>query len=128
MSGNRNSGAAVVPPHAQLVQMGTAYWVSRMVYAAAKFALADRVADGPKSAAELAQLTRGHEPSLHRLLRALASLGILSEDDGGRLVRGPLGGAVKTGAPGSARATVVAPARGGRWRARARLLWWLVPA
>src|SRR5438552_5190620 len=116
MSGNRNSGAAVVPPHAQLVQMGTAYWVSRMVYAAAKFALADRVADGPKSAAELAQLTRAHEPSLHRLLRALASLGILSEDDGGRFVLGPLGEALKTGAPGSARATILALAGDWWWR------------
>ena len=44
----------VAPPHAQLIQMATAYWVSRAVYAAAKLDLADHLAGGPKSAADLA--------------------------------------------------------------------------
>ena len=30
-----------MPPHAQLIQMGTASWVSAVVYAAAKLGLAD---------------------------------------------------------------------------------------
>jgi DNA-binding IclR family transcriptional regulator len=41
--------------------------------------LADQLTDGPKSAAELAGPVRAHAPSLHRLMRTLASLGILAE-------------------------------------------------
>ena len=67
-----------VPPHAQLIQMGAASWVSAVVYAAAKLAVADHLAAGPKSAAELAAATGTHAPSLHRLMRTLTGLGILT--------------------------------------------------
>ena len=78
MAENDRAGAAALPPHARLIQMGTGYWISRLVYAAVKLGLADRLADGPKSAAELAGATGTHAPSLHRLMRTLASLGILT--------------------------------------------------
>jgi hypothetical protein len=92
-----------MPPHAQLIQMGTGSWVSAIVYAAAKLGLADHLAAGPKSAAELAGATATHAPSLHRLMRTLASLGILTERDAQRFALTPLGEALETGAPGSAR-------------------------
>lgn len=41
-----NQGEA--PPHAQLIQMSSAYWISKVVYAAAKLGLADQLAAGPK--------------------------------------------------------------------------------
>ena len=47
-------------PHAQLIQMGTGFWVSRIVYMAAKLGLADLLADGPKSAGELAAYACKH--------------------------------------------------------------------
>ncbi len=97
----------VPPPHAQLIEMSTAYWVSKVVYAAAKLGLADHLAEAPQSAAELAGATRTHAPSLHRLMRTLANLGILTEDDAQRFALTPLGAALKTGAPGSARSSVL---------------------
>lgn len=97
-----------LPPHAQLIQMGTASWVSALVYAAAKLSLADHLAEGPRSAAELAGATGTHAPSLHRFMRTLASLGILTERDNQRFALTPLGEALKTGAPGSARSTLLA--------------------
>ena len=87
------------PLHAQLIHMGTSYWISAIVYAAAKLGLADQLAAGPKSAAELAGPARVHAPSLHRLMRTLASLGILTEGDEQRFALTPLGEALKTGAP-----------------------------
>ena len=72
------------PPHTQLIQMGTSYWISKVVCAAAKLGLADQLAAGPRTAAELADPTRTHAPSLHRLMRTLASLGVLTEGDGHR--------------------------------------------
>jgi hypothetical protein len=102
------------PAHAQLIQMGMGFCVSRILYAAAKLSLADRLAEGPKTAGELANETRTHAPSLYRLLRTLASLGVVREDVNQRFALKPLGEALKTGAPGSARATILALA-GDMW-------------
>src|SRR5829696_2537541 len=95
------------PPHAQLVQMGMAHWVSHIVYVAARLALADHLAKAPMTAEQLAGPTATHAPSLYRLMRTLAGLGILSEDAEHRFSLTPLGEALKTGAPGSARATIL---------------------
>ncbi|HVE40275.1 MAG TPA: methyltransferase [Planctomycetota bacterium] len=96
-----------LPPHAQLVQMGTAHWVSHLVYAAADLGLADLLAQGPKTADELAGSTKTHAPTLYRFLRTLASLGLFSEDSGHRFALTPLGEALKTGAPGAARSSIL---------------------
>ena len=88
--------------------MAAASWVSATVYAAAKLSLADHLASGARSAVELAGPTATHAPSLHRLMRTLAGLGILTERDGQRFALTSLGEALRTGAPGSARATLLA--------------------
>ena len=99
---------STLPPHVQLIQMAGASWISATVYAAAKIGIADHLAGGPKSAAELAGVTQTHAPSLHRLMRTLAGLGILTERESQRFALTPLGEALTTGAPGSARATLIA--------------------
>jgi len=107
VSADQDVVTQALPPHAQLIQMGTGSWVSGVVYAAAKSGLADQLAAGPKSASELASVLRMHAPSLHRLMRTLASLGILAEREGQRFALTRLGEALKSGAPGSARATLI---------------------
>jgi hypothetical protein len=96
-----------LPPHVKLIEMGTAFWVSKVVYAAAKLSLADRL-DTPKSAAELAPLVGAHAPSLHRFMRTLAGLGLLAEGEAQRFSLTALGAALKAGAPGSARPSILA--------------------
>ncbi len=108
MSDHQEAGSRALPPHAQLIQMGTASWVSAVVYAAAKLGLADQLATEPKNATELAGPMQLHASSLHRLMRTLAGLGILTERDAQRFALTSLGEALKTGAPGSARATLIA--------------------
>jgi hypothetical protein len=88
--------------------MAAASWVAATVYAAAKLGLADHLAGGPKSAVEVAGTAGVHAPSLHRLMRTLAGLGILTERDRQQFALTPLGEALKTGAPGSARSTLMA--------------------
>jgi hypothetical protein len=100
-----NGGAP--PPHAQVIQMGIGFITSRVLYIAAKLGLADLLADGAKSAAELAGTTGMHERSLHRLMRTLSSVGVLTEGAGGRFGLTEMGGTLKTGAPGAARATLL---------------------
>lgn len=108
MTDHQEAASRALPPHAQLIQMGIASWVSAVVYAAAKLGLADQLATEPKNAAELAGPMRMHAPSLHRLMRTLASLGILTERDAQRFALTPVGEALRTGAPGSARSTLIA--------------------
>ena len=107
VSDNHQVASQALPPHVQLIQMGSAFWVSRIVYAAAKLGLADQLADGPKTAAKLAGPMQVHAPSLHRLMRTLASLGLLTERSELSFALTPLGEALKTGAPGSARASLL---------------------
>ena len=107
MRDDKPPGLQALPPHLQLIQMGRAFIVSRTVYVAAKLGLADQLAAGPKSAAELAGPMQVHARSLHRLMRTLASLGILTERTEQRFALTDLGEAMKTGAPGSARSTLI---------------------
>jgi hypothetical protein len=87
--------------------MGYQEVASRTVYVAAKLGLADQLASAPKSAAELAGPMQVHAQSLHRLMRALAGLGILIEQSEQRFALTSLGEALKTGAPGSARSSLI---------------------
>jgi hypothetical protein len=97
--------------------MGFAYWISRAVYAAAKLGLADKLAGGPRSAAELAKETGTHAPALHRLMRLLAGLGILkTEPDGQRFALTPMGETLKSRAQGYARETLLALAGDFGWK------------
>jgi hypothetical protein len=69
-----------LPPQAILMQMIFGYAPARAISIVAELRIADLLADGPKTAEELALTTTSHPRSLYRLLRACASLGIFSED------------------------------------------------
>jgi SAM-dependent methyltransferase len=94
-------------PQTQLLQMAMAISASRYLNVAAQLCLADHLADGPKSAEQLAGLTGTHAPSLYRFLRALTSLGLLKEDEVSGFSLTPLGEPLKTGVPGSVRAPIL---------------------
>jgi O-methyltransferase domain/Dimerisation domain len=79
------------------------YRASRAIHVAATLGIADLLQDGLKSVDELAEATGTHAPTLRRLLRALASMGIFTEVDG-RYGLTPLAEHLRTDAPGSVRA------------------------
>ena len=54
---------------------------AQVIFVAAKLGLADLLKDGPKSVDELAAATQTHVPTLYRVMRALASLGIFAETE-----------------------------------------------
>jgi SAM-dependent methyltransferase len=107
MSESIQAAAPCLPPHVQLIQMGTGGTVANVVHMAAKLGLADKLADGPKSAVELAGPSALHAPSLHRLMRTMASLGLLTEGEQLRFSLTKLGEALRSDAPGSARSTLL---------------------
>jgi hypothetical protein len=94
------------PPHATLIQMAGAHVLSRALYAVAELGVADHLADGPRSADALARATGAHAPSLYRLLRTLASVGVFTEDADHQFALTPLGAALRSDAPGAGRSTV----------------------
>ena len=104
MDANQDLG---LPPHVPLVRMAFAHWTSHIAFAAARLGIADHLADGPLDAATLAKKTATHAPSLGRFLRTLASMGVLTEDESHRFALTPIGRALRTGAPGAARATIL---------------------
>ena len=95
-------------PAAQIIAMASAYWGARLIHAAAQLKLADALAAGGRDAVDLATATGTHAPSLHRLMRTLASMGVLSEDSEQRFSLTPLGEALRSDAAGAALPTVLA--------------------
>lgn len=87
-------------------QMATGHWVAKAIYVAAKLGVADLVADGPKTVEELASAVGAHAPTLRRLMRALAGLGVFTEDAGGRYGASVFTQFLRTG-PGSMRGMVL---------------------
>ena len=100
---SQTTGEASGAPQANLMQLITGFMPARIVHLAAQLGLADQLADGPKDAMLLASNTATHPPSLYRLLRALASMGVVDEREPGRFALTPLGTQLRTGAPGSLR-------------------------
>jgi O-methyltransferase domain/Dimerisation domain len=89
------------PSPAAILRMLAGRWVSGAVAAAARLGVADRLAGGARTSDDLAPELRAHAPSLYRLLRALASLGLLAEDERRRFALTPLGQYLRRDVPGS---------------------------
>src|SRR5262245_58622532 len=76
---------------------------SRLIGVAAELGIADLLEDGPRSCEELATASGTHAPSLYRLLRALASVGVFVEVGERRFALTPLADRLRSRAPGSLR-------------------------
>jgi hypothetical protein len=107
---------------ATLIGLINGFMASQAVHVAAKLGVADLLADGAKTAEALARQTETHEPSLHRLLRALASLGLLEEVEPARFVLTALGAQLRTAAPGSLRNRALLFGGDRSWRSWGELL------
>ena len=94
-------------PQAQLNQLISGYMRTQAVYVAAKLGIADLLSTGSRTADELAQATHTHAPSLFRLLRALASLGVFAEDESSRFGLTPIAECLRSDVPGSQRALAI---------------------
>jgi hypothetical protein len=94
-------------PALQLIQFAMGGIVSNIIYVAAKLGVADQLASGPRAPAEVASSIGAHPQSLYRLMRTLASLGILTESAGQKFGLTPVGQALVSSAPGAARSTVL---------------------
>ncbi len=107
MSHDGSTGAGTTPSPVTLLQMMTGYWVSQAIYVAAKLGLADQLAAGPRGVTDLASAAHADAPSLQRVLRALASVGIFTEASPGTFDLTPLADLLRGDVPGSMRALAI---------------------
>ena len=112
------AAAVSVPgdPWRHLALMRFAKVQTQLVYVAAKLGIADLLKDGRKSVEELADATGCHAPSLYRLMRALASLGVLMEPEPRHFGLTPVGELLKTDHPRSQPSVTIFS--GSEWQCR----------
>jgi hypothetical protein len=96
-----------LPPQAVLYRMAIGHYVSRALALMAKLGIADLLAGGALGAEDLAAETETHAGALRRVLRLLASVGVVAEQEDGRFANTALGEYLRAGAPDSARAMVL---------------------
>jgi hypothetical protein len=87
----------------RMVGMITGFWGSRLVRAVADLNLAEHLAHGSLSAAELAEREGSEPDGAFRLLRAAAALGLLTRDAHHRFHSTPLLATLRRDVPGSLR-------------------------
>ncbi|MEU4349303.1 methyltransferase [Streptomyces sp. NPDC023838] len=93
----------MVPAPIAVLELAQGAWVSQAIYVAAELKIADQLADGPLSSEEIARRIEADPDAVHRLLRALASYRIFSEQSDGRFKLTPMADALRTGTPTSMR-------------------------
>lgn len=112
------------PPSPEaLVQLVTSYQLAQAVHVAAHLGLADLLAGDPLSMQDLAAATGTHAPSLGRLLRLLAALGLVAEEADGRISLTAAGEPLRAAVPGSIRDRVRFLAGEWFWRSWGDLLY-----
>jgi hypothetical protein len=94
-------------PNEQMNRMISGYWTTQAVYVAAKLGIADLLAQGARTVDDLAGATNVHAPSLYRLLRGLASMGVFADDGTQRFSLTPLAECLRSDVPGSQRALAI---------------------
>ncbi|QXJ26056.1 helix-turn-helix domain-containing protein [Actinomadura graeca] len=90
-----------------LMDAAFGYMQAQIVHVAAELGLADALAGGPLSSAELAKETGAHAPSLHRLLRALTCLGAVEQREQDLFALTGEGSRLRSDAPDSIRSLVM---------------------
>jgi SAM-dependent methyltransferase len=111
-----------VPPALMLRQLAFVMRASRALYVAAQLGVADILASGPMTSAELAATAGTDAPTLRRLLRALVAHGVFEEEAPDRFRLNPAGELLRRDVPGSQRAGVLFTAGDMRWQLWSDLL------
>jgi len=109
------SGGKTIQSPATRLRNLLSYNTTQMLYVVAKLGIADLLADGARTADDLATTVGAHPRSLYRLLRALTHVGVFAEDDEQKFRLTPMAELLRAGAPGSMRAFALS--YGERW-------WW----
>ena len=100
----------------ELARLIDGFRVTQTIHACVDLGIPDLLSDGERTADDLADASGADSSALYRLLRALASLGILHEEDGQRFSLTELGKPLRSDVPGSLRGWVRLCGRAHVWQ------------
>ena len=91
------------PAQQHVGQLINGFWAAQVACAAAALSLPDHLASGPMAPEALAAAAEAHAPSVHRLLRAMTSLGLCVQQADGRFALTDAGHYLRADTAGSVR-------------------------
>jgi hypothetical protein len=97
---------AAVPPKVALLEIAQGAWLAQALYVATKLGIADALVSGPLSADEVANKVGSDAGATFRLMRALASNGILKQRRDGTFALTRVGQELRTDSPDTMAAMV----------------------
>lgn len=114
--------AANLPPHQRLLLFVEGKRVAQMIYVLAALEIADLLAPGPRSAADLAGEVGADADALYRILRCTATVGVFAQLPDGRFTLTPMADALRKDSPDSRRELVLAGGHEALWRPPGEIL------
>src|SRR5690242_14099414 len=100
-----------VPAHVSMFQLLNGVYITGAISGLARLGVPDLVEHGPKSADELAAAIGADPRALYRLMRATASVGVLSEGPDGKFSETPLSAVLRSNANPSLRGFAIMHSR-----------------
>jgi hypothetical protein len=110
------------PPVAVLMPMLFGGLIQQCIRVVAILNVADLLAEGPCPIDELAQKAKAHEPSLYRVLRTLASVGVFAETAGRNFELTALGELLRSDVPESMHDFAILQGEDWNWRGSGQLI------
>lgn len=110
------------PPVGVLMPMLFGGLIQQCIRAVAILKVPDLLAGGPRTVGELAEKAKAHEPSLYRVLRTLASVGIFAETSERNFELTPLGDLLRSDVPESMHDFAILQGEDWNWRGSGQLV------
>jgi hypothetical protein len=104
-----------LPPPAVIFHLVAGMWAAQAVATAARLGIPDRLAHGPRTADEVAAAIGADPSATYRLMRGVASVGVLTAEAGGKFALTPVGESLRSDVPGSMRSLIIAEMAPGHW-------------
>ena len=104
---NDSTRDVAIPPQGVMMRLLFGKQLTASLAALARLGLADHMGEEAVPVEDLASKVGAHAPSLYRVMRMLASLGVFREEKGKRFALTPVGRVLQTDAPGSMRYTAM---------------------
>ena len=104
-----------IPPPAQVFGLLSGMWAAKACATLANLRIPDVLAQGPKTAEEVATAIGADASAVFRLMRGVASVGVLRAEADGRFALTPVGELLRSDVPGSMRSLLVAELAPGHW-------------
>jgi hypothetical protein len=107
---------------AELRRLANGYQISQAIYVAVTLGIPDLVADGARAVDDLAAETSADPTALYRVLRALAAVGVLREEEGRMFALTEAGDGLRAEAPEGIAGWIAFAGRPSHWHAWGQLL------